>query len=291
MKSCMSREVSVIVPTFKRAQELDSLLLPSLAEQTLLPFEIIVVDDTPDNSVETVCAKWGRLRSPSIKLFYRRNAYGRSSAQARNYGISMAKSNFLMFLDSDLILDPGYIKAILDVFLQDPDAAGVQGYISNISDHPQIKRAIRQKLKLNNLYPVLSIFLRNLAGVHMPSNNSCRIFEYPVSLDKAISCEWLSGSNVTIQNRFFNRVKFDTDLKGYSLGEDVIFSKALRRFGKIYITPFARCKHMDAKSGNPTGTEIKSQEKMFFQKMFGIKGLVLYFNKMTLMKLAEAMGV
>lgn len=284
--------VSVIVPTFMRAEELDNLLFPSLDKQKVLPFETIIIDDTPNESVKTVCSKWGYIGNPNSRLLYRKNVYGKSLTIARNYGVSEAKGDFLMFLDSDIVLDTGYIKAILDVFSKDPYAAGVQGYISNILDHPQIHRVIQHEGKLDNAYyPFVSMFLRHFAGIHMPSKNSCRLFEYPVALDRTLDCEWLSGSNFTIQREFFKFVKFDSDLRGYCLGEDALFSNKLKRCGKIYITPFARCKHLDVQSGTPSCEELKLQKKMFFLKMFGPKGLILYFNKMAFMKLAEIIGL
>jgi glycosyltransferase involved in cell wall biosynthesis len=289
--SSVLKRVSVIVPTYMRAQELDTLLFPSLAKQTVLPFETIVIDDTPDKSVETVCAKWKNRNNSIPRLLYRRNTSKRSLTVARNYGVTEARGDFLMFLDSDLMLDSGYVEAILAIFSLDSKAAGVQGYISNISNHPQVKRVIRQKKKLTGVYPIVSIFLRNFAGIHMPSNNSCRMFEYPVLLDRTINCDWLSGSNFTVPRNFFNYALFDSELKGYSLGEDVIFSSYLKLFGNIYITPFARCEHLDAKSGDSSRGELEAQERLFFLKKFGMKGWFLFFNKLTLMKLAKVLRI
>jgi glycosyltransferase involved in cell wall biosynthesis len=87
----LERRISVIVPTYCRASEIDTLLLPSLLEQSLHPREVLVVDDTPDDSVQRVCEKWSQLFAPSkVPLIYLRNQLQKSAAKAKKYGGSRA---------------------------------------------------------------------------------------------------------------------------------------------------------------------------------------------------------
>jgi glycosyltransferase involved in cell wall biosynthesis len=122
-------KVSVIIPTYYRPKDLSE-LLDSLLRQTVKPLEVIVVDDTPSNIIEELCAKYrDKFKRFDIKLVYVRNYKERSAAIARNIGASIARGEIILFFDSDIILYPDYVEKILEVFREKPEALGVQGWI------------------------------------------------------------------------------------------------------------------------------------------------------------------
>jgi glycosyltransferase involved in cell wall biosynthesis len=85
--------VSVIVPTFNRQSLLDR-ALRSVITQTLAPQEIIVIDD---GSTDTTRAMM-QTKYPHITYRFQEN---KGVSLARNTGISLAKSPWIAFLDSD----------------------------------------------------------------------------------------------------------------------------------------------------------------------------------------------
>jgi len=87
---------SIIIPTFNRAELLNKLLL-SLNNQTYKFFEIIICDDgSTDNTKEIVN---NHKTNFEITYVYQENTGG--PATPRNIGISLAKFDWLCFLDSD----------------------------------------------------------------------------------------------------------------------------------------------------------------------------------------------
>lgn len=92
-------EISVIIPTYnRRKQVLEA--LASVHAQTLMPAEILVVDDgSTDDTEEHVAGLGGIVR------YLRKENGGVSSA--RNHGIRMAKGEWIAFLDSDDEWAPG----------------------------------------------------------------------------------------------------------------------------------------------------------------------------------------
>jgi glycosyltransferase involved in cell wall biosynthesis len=86
--------VSVILPTYNRAHLLDR-AIRSVLNQTYHDFELIVVDDSTDNTNEVVRS----FNDPRIR--YIRKQKKRSAAAARNIGIRAAKGEYLAFQDSD----------------------------------------------------------------------------------------------------------------------------------------------------------------------------------------------
>ena len=110
---------SIIVPVFNRPDEVDE-LLQSLVTQTLTDFEVVIVEDGSEKPCKDVCDKYaGKL---DVKYFMKKNS---GPGQSRNYGAERAKGEYLIVLDSDVVLPEGYLKAVDDELLREPaDAFG-----------------------------------------------------------------------------------------------------------------------------------------------------------------------
>ena len=110
---------SIIVPVYNRPDEVDE-LLRSLTEQTLHDFEVIIVEDGSNIRCEDVCAKYADV----LTLYY----YDKPNSgpgQSRNYGAERAKGDYIIILDSDVVLPEGYLKAVDDELRTQPcDAFG-----------------------------------------------------------------------------------------------------------------------------------------------------------------------
>lgn len=92
MVSNSTKQYSVIIPTFNRASFLQR-ALTSVLNQSLLPSEIIVIDDGSTDNTQDVVAAFSE-----VIYIYKENG-GVSSA--RNEGIKRAKYDYIAFLDSD----------------------------------------------------------------------------------------------------------------------------------------------------------------------------------------------
>ena len=110
---------SIIVPVFNRPDEVDE-LLQSLVTQTLTDFEVVIVEDGSEKPCKDVCDKYaGKL---DVKYFMKKNS---GPGQSRNYGAERAKGEYLIVLDSDVVLPEGYLKAVDDELQREPaDAFG-----------------------------------------------------------------------------------------------------------------------------------------------------------------------
>lgn len=89
--------VSVIIPTFNRANNLHIAIL-SVINQTYANWEIIIVDDNSSDETETVIRQYINNKI-NIKYFKHDKNYGASFA--RNTGINKSAGEYLSFLDSD----------------------------------------------------------------------------------------------------------------------------------------------------------------------------------------------
>ena len=110
---------SIIVPVFNRPDEVDE-LLSSLLNQTFTDFEVLIVEDGSQKPCDEVCNKYAdRL---DLHYFMKPNS---GPGQSRNYGAERAKGEYLLILDSDVVLPKGYLNAIEEELKCEPaDAFG-----------------------------------------------------------------------------------------------------------------------------------------------------------------------
>lgn len=84
--------ITVVIPTYNRYTLLKR-AIASVYNQTLPPYEVIVIDDGSSDATSQIHKDF-----PNIRYFYQNNS-GVSSA--RNYGVKKASSEWIAFLDSD----------------------------------------------------------------------------------------------------------------------------------------------------------------------------------------------
>ena len=97
---------SIIIPVYNRPDEVDE-LLQSLTTQTFKDFEVVIVEDGSDIPCQEVVEKYAdRL---NLKYFTKPNS---GPGHTRNYGVERSQGEFVIVLDSDVVLPAGYLQAI-----------------------------------------------------------------------------------------------------------------------------------------------------------------------------------
>lgn len=109
----MKPRISVIIPTYDRAQVLPR-ALDSVLAQTREPYEIIVVDDGSTDQTATLMAQ----RYPQVTYLKQPN---QGVSKARNSGVVRSRGDWLAFLDSDDEWLPEKLNRQWTVLQQQPD--------------------------------------------------------------------------------------------------------------------------------------------------------------------------
>jgi glycosyltransferase involved in cell wall biosynthesis len=97
---------SIIVPVYNRPDEVDE-LLDSLTRQTFKDFEVVIVEDGSSSPCQDVCKRYAdRL---TLRYLLKRNT---GPGLSRNYGAERSNGEYLIILDSDVVLPEGYLAAV-----------------------------------------------------------------------------------------------------------------------------------------------------------------------------------
>ncbi len=152
--------VSVVVPTFKRADSV-RLTMGALVSQDLPPekYEVLVVDSTPDDSVERIVREF-QERASCVLAYHRKQPEG--GAASRNLGARHARAELIAFTDSDCMPTPGWLSAGMAA-LEDgvgivqgrvlPDPNGIPGFLKY---YPTVERE-------SHIYECANVFYRRAA--------------------------------------------------------------------------------------------------------------------------------
>ncbi len=192
--------LSVIIPVYNRPEEVKA-LLESFTKQNFFDYEIIIVEDGSTERAEEVVKSYENL-IPSLHYYYIENG---GPSKARNYGAKFAKGDYLIILDSDVILPKHYLQAV-DKYIHKsrPDAFG--GPDAASPDFSVMQKAVS--------YAMTSVL--TTGGIRGGSANRMEQFK-PRSF------------NMGCRRSVFNQLGgFDESLR---YGEDIDFSLTLIRRG------------------------------------------------------------
>ncbi len=92
--------ISVIIPYFNRFDLLEY-AINSVLDQSYIDFEIILIDD---------CSTEGEFKSNNNKISLFRMQTNCGPGYCRQFGLEKAKGDYILFLDSDDILDPDFLS-------------------------------------------------------------------------------------------------------------------------------------------------------------------------------------
>jgi glycosyltransferase involved in cell wall biosynthesis len=118
--------VSVVIPVFNSGKFIYETLNAVLCQE-YKNLEIIIVNDGSNDDSESEILK---ISDPRIKYFYSEN---KGVSVARNFGLSKANGEFILFLDSDDLLTPAFIRKRVNVLIEFPFFGFACGYVERIT--------------------------------------------------------------------------------------------------------------------------------------------------------------
>jgi GT2 family glycosyltransferase len=230
--------ISVIIPTYGREETLRE-SIADILEQDYPQFEVLIVDQTPthETATENYLAELNRTK----KIRWLRVNWV-SLPGARNYGVRCSNYEIVLFLDDDIKLPPGYLKAHGKNYLENPAIGAVAGRVFD-----RMKLADSSKDNQTNS-PYTIDYLP-------PEAMDPAIAWYHIDLvhttkpQKVISAR---GCNMSFRKDIFTKhnIWFDERFRGSAVREESDFCLRLRQTGyQIWYDPEANLVHLGEETG------------------------------------------
>ena len=211
--------ISVIIPFYNNPVFLVRDAIESVINQKFEKYEIIVVDDGSKQAIRD------ELRSLLTKykkvILVETENYGVSAA--RNKGVSIAKGEYVAFLDSDDILIPCFFEHAYDVAVE-KDADIVIGGVKQISSRSEVD----SNINYNTCFDIIEFNENDIEEL------KCRIIDCKVPIQFEDG-SYLSRGSVSrlVKKSVAQKNIFDTSLKH---GEDMLWNlMLLSDCKKIYV--------------------------------------------------------
>lgn len=248
-------DASVVICTLNRPDDIQ-LCLASLAKQSRLPRQVIVVDAGDLGEVRErladVCVEAG------IEFVYRRDAP--STTRQRNTGAAVASGDIIFFLDDDVQLDSDYIERILEVYASDVETrvGGVNGTQESTPVAESGFWSWYQRV-------FLLAETRSDVGPFMKRSN---FPVHTVALSRPRDCELMPSTAVSYRAVAFRGHEFDKHLTGYVMAEDLDLAWRVARTYRLIVTPLARFRHSKSDVSRNSRQETEKRRVLFTQYFF-----------------------
>lgn len=214
--------IAFVVPTKDRPDDLHR-MLASLAAQTRLPEQIIVVDGS-DPDIRHVIAGFPRLNIDYVRVF------PPSLARQRNAGMQRLRDDITLagYLDDDVVLEPDAIEKMIAYWDRAADDLG--GTIFNITNTPPPNWVrIKSLFGLDDRTP----------GRVLPSGCTSILGNQ----QSDIETDWLCGGATIWRREVIDRFPYDEWFAGTGYLEDVDYSFNVRGKYRLALVAGARLAH------------------------------------------------
>lgn len=123
----IKENLEVVITSYNQGQMIKDSLDAVLA-QTVLPKRVIIVDDGSQNidSLEVLRTIGSKDYDTEVVIYYQENA---GVSAARNKGVSLTKSEYVMIFDGDDLLKKTYIEKVMELLEKDETTVAASSWI------------------------------------------------------------------------------------------------------------------------------------------------------------------
>ena len=170
-------DVDIIIPIYNVSKYLKK-CLDSIIQQSFSNYNVLLIDDGSTDDSKVICKEFSK-KDKRFKYFFKNNG---GLSDARNYGLSHATSEYVVFIDGDDFVDKDYIKDL---------------YTAVVSTNSQVAVCGHRQVSEDG---------KNISSIYLPKNKtiiSGRSLIYLNMLDKkqSLGAAW---------NKIYKRSLFDT---------------------------------------------------------------------------------
>ena len=178
--------VSIIIPTFNSSKYLKA-TLDSVLSQTYANWECILIDDGSIDLTETISVNY-QEKDNRFQLYKRPVDLPKGPSSARNYGVSKAKGDYLIFLDADDLLATTCLDNRVAQFQQNLDCDFLVFQMERFLDEPDFSkkeivveqdknRILESFIQLHGQWPITAPIYKTYFFKTIHFNPSLVVFE------------------------------------------------------------------------------------------------------------------
>jgi len=233
-------KVSIILPLYNSEKFIES-CFNSLLNQTFKNYELIILDDCSTDKTREI------LDKKNIK--YYKNEKNLGFPSNLNKGLKMAKGDYIMIVDQDMVYDKNYLRDMMS----DPKDIMAGRCYYYAGDNLKGRTIRGFGIKVNLFTGKTTVHCRDRYDYNFDYPNLIRI--------KSAGC-----GTLVFKKEVFNKVKFDENLYKYYVDIDFCY-KAKEHGFKMFLSK-AKCWHKKEKKDVFDKEELKKyyQDKKRFLK-------------------------
>lgn len=274
--------ISALIPTRNRAEVFHRTLI-SIAQQSVQPLEIIVVDGSDGEDTQNYCNSLIADLQSTIRYF-RADKLG--AAVQRNQAIAHATQDIIWLLDDDILLEPECLKRLWIALQSDPRIGGVNAMITNQKYLPpgRISRLLFEFLSGEKRASYAGKCIGPALNL-LPEDRD--------DLPEIVPVEWLNTTCVLYRRVALPNPLFGSNFKGYSLMEDVTLSLTVGKQWQLMNARTARIFHDSQPGDHKNNERVLSQMELVnrhfvMTQILGKNSLNDYFKLLMLQLFAIA---
>jgi GT2 family glycosyltransferase len=229
--------LAAVIPTKNRADDLEA-AVKTVLSQTTLPVQLIVIDQSAteqsERRIKNLFAECNLHPDGPVDLMYLRDADISGLTAARNRSLNLVRSEIVLFLDDDVLLEPDFVDRILEVYTHYPHATGVSGIVTNYSPPSRMFKYWSWLFARGPLHDDRQPIYWKAAKLGQRE---------PIRVTR------LGGGLMSFRMTAIQGFRFDENLTGACEAEDIDFCTRLSGGAVLLIAPAARLVH----KASPTG--------------------------------------
>lgn len=267
-------DISIIIVNYRGWKALEECLKSIDIIVSKTSFELIVVDNFSNDGQFLV------FKQKYPKFIFIENSGNNGFSNGCNFGASIAKGNYLLFLNPDTKLTVHALETLLQTATAHPKI----GILSCLQINEN-----NVFYKQNNLFPVLGRFFGISRAISRKLNNNTNFKRKFDTQEDLFYPDWVTGAVIFISRKWFDKINgWNEDYWLYF--EDIdICKKIISAGGKVAVTRKATIFHqhggasrLNIKTKAITKTEVIISKHTYINNQFS-SGIQLYLHSLLIL--------